>query len=215
MKLRLFLWLMRRLRPITTVAAAVACGWTLLVPGPLYESREWPLLFILAHSIAITSALGRFMTPQFAWLHGRGYSRAALWSHTMAAAGAGALAVWIPAALIVATPARSFVHDRLFTSPYYPIMQPRDAIEIWQWLWTYLALLPLMAYGWIRESQPTRGMMGGWLLVIAAIIAGFSMLNITRPGEFPRELVNGAYGLAALICLIAGRRLYRALEVRR
>lgn len=215
MKPRLFFWLMRRLMPVNVVAATLAATLTLVVFGPLYQWREWPAFLILIHSIAITYGLGHFVGPEFAWLHGRGYSRDALWAHTTAAAAAAALAAWLPAALIVLTPARSLVQDQVFRSPWYPIMQPRDAAEVWRWLGMYGALLPVLAYGWIRRAQPTQGGAGGWLLTIGAVLAGASLLNTPIREPWFGWIVYATWAVVAAICLVAGRLLYRTLEMKR
>lgn len=214
MKPQLFFWFMRRLAPATSIASPVAIVWALLVFGPLYRQNGFALFFIITHCVAITCLLSRFSSG-FAWLHGRGYTRKTIWSHTMAAAAASALFVWLPAALIVLTPLRSLLHDRVFQEPYYPIMQPRDAREVWIWLWAYALLIPLMSYGWIREAQPTRGSTHGWSLVIVAMLAGFSLYNITRPDSPFWLPMNAVFAAVALICLFTGRALYRTLEIRR
>lgn len=210
-------WQLRLLLPVTAVAAPVAALWTLHIPGLLFTPSAAPPLFILLHSVAIGHFLGRMSSPDFAYLHGRPFSRDTLWAHTMLASLLGALMAWLPAALIVWSGARSAWQD-VIGNPNFPILAGREMAVPWSWLAIYGLMLPVVHYDWIRQLQPTRAADESLLLVVAFLFAllvvwGSGNIWMGKPGLFP--VMAAVFTGSALALLIAGRQLYRRVEVRR
>lgn len=213
-KLSLLRWLLRQMLPATLVALPPACLYVLLRPGILEWRDGWAGAFVLAHSLWLTRCLGRFASGEFAFLYTRGFSRRALWSHTMLASLLAVLAVWAPAAAIVWTPLRGAVQDVLFRSPFFPIMAPREAPVPWAWLAGYALLLPTFHYEWIRRAQPTRGGAGGPFLGVGVIVGAAVIYTegFRQPWFDSLALAAGAAIVGAM--LLASARLHRRLEVR-
>jgi hypothetical protein len=213
LKTPLLRWFWRQTLPVTLIALPVACLYVLLVREPLDRHNPLPALFILVHSHMILTTIWRQQRGHFAFLFERGYSRDAMWLHTIVVTTAAALAIWLPAAVIVWAPIRSTVQDVLFRSPYFPIMIPREAGVPWFWLFGYGLLLPVFHYGWIRMLQPTQCRYAGSLLATGLVVAAFVVLGMNYRVEWFQWLVLGASGVVALVALLAGWRLYRFMEV--
>ena len=215
MKLRpgLLRWLMRHTIPVTAVALPLACLYMLLRREPMGWRDPWPAVFVLVHVLTISQCLGRFRSGEFAFTYSRGFSRDALYGHTVLASALSALIVWLPAALIVWTPVRAWVQHAVLRSPWFPIMAPREASVPLIWLLCYAVLLPMAGYTWIRLAQPTRGGTDGPALLMAAVPAAFTVFAVGfRAPWFTWVIVSAALVTAGAM-LIAGRRLHRRLEV--
>jgi hypothetical protein len=212
-KMSLLRMMVRQCLPATLIALPIMCLYVLLTREPLDWANPWMGLFVLAHSIAIASCLGRYRSPDFAFLYTRGYSRDELWLHEILATVLAVLVVWLPPLLLVWLPIRSSVQDVLFRSPYFPIMMIREAPVPWAWLAGYAFLLPLFHYVWIRRAQPLADGDGVMLLAIGTVIVvGIFMLF----GWFPRWFWTLLWILAAAITvtnLVAGFLLHRKIEV--
>jgi hypothetical protein len=205
--------MMRQCFPATLIGLPVACLYLLLVHEPLKWNDPWMGLFVLAHSIALASLLGRSRSPDFAFLYTRGYSRDELWLNKILATALAVLAIWLPAALIVWLPIRSGMQDVLFHSPYFPLMMPVEASVPWMWLAGYAILLPLFHYVWIRRAQPLAGGNGVVLLAIGAVIAIATLMSFNwLPYWFPLLLWTLA-AVFTLTSLTAGFLLHRKIEV--
>ena len=214
----LLIWLFRS-NWSSHVALPVACLWVLFTKEPLslFQQIGLPTTFILLHSLAITAQLGKFRTAPFAYFYSRGFSRDKLWGHQMLASLLAVGWVWLPAALLVWTPARSAVQDLLYRSPYYPLMSPREVwVPLW-WLAGYAILLPVFHYAWIRQAQPVRWPTSGNWLALALVVAFVTLFNVPNSAiRASAWYVHGLLGggvLIAAVLLIAGRRLHRQLEV--
>ncbi|MHC4715284.1 MAG: hypothetical protein ACYTAN_18770 [Planctomycetota bacterium] len=175
------------------------------------------VFFIAAHTFLIVSCCGRLYWQQRAFLFTRGYGRDTLWLNMLSASFASVLAAWLPAALAVWTPLRSASQDRLLRSPEFPIMAPVEAGVPWFWLASYVLLLALFHYAWIRRSQPTRGTQGGVVLSFGVIAAACVLLLegniIVREGWLVRP-IGAAAASATVVLLWASLVLHRRLEVR-
>lgn len=205
--------MMRQCLPTTLIGLPIACFYVLLTRKPLDWANPWMGLFVLAHSIAIASCLGRYRSPAFAFLYTRGYSRDELWIHKLLVTILAVLTVWLPLALIVWLPIRSNVQDVLFRSPYFPIMMLREATVPCAWLMGYALLLPLFHYVWIRRAQPLAGGDGVVLLAIGTVI----VVGIFRLfGWFPHWFWILLWTFAAIVTVTnvtAGFYLHRTMEV--
>jgi hypothetical protein len=212
-KMSLLRTMMRQCRPATLIALPIACFYVLLTRKPLDWANPWMGLFVLAHSIALAFCLGRYRSPGFAFLYTRGYSRDALWLHTILATALAVLAVWLPLALIVWLPIRSNVQDGSFRSPYFPIPMIREASVPWAWLAGYAILLPLFHHVWIRRAQPLADGDGVVLLAIGTVIViGILMLGGWLPHWF-RTLLWALAVVVTATNLVAGLLLHRTIEV--
>jgi hypothetical protein len=212
-KMSLLRMMMRRCLPATLIGLPVACFYVLLTREPLDWANPWMGLFVLAHSIAIASCLGRYRSPDFAFFYTRGYSRDELWVHKLLATVLAVLTVWLPLALVVWLPVRSRVQDVLFRSPYFPIMTMREVSVPWAWLAGYALLLPLFHYVWIRRALPLAGGDGVISLAIGTVVVvGTFMLF----GWLPHWFWMLLWVLAAVVTvtnLAAGFFLHRTIEV--
>ncbi|MBN2182020.1 MAG: hypothetical protein JW715_08900 [Sedimentisphaerales bacterium] len=215
MKIRISLLkiLFRQTLPATLIALPVGCFYVLLTKQVLSWRNPWMALFVLVHSIAIAVMSGRYRSKTFAFLYTRGFTRDELWCNKMLNTTFSVLTVWLPVALIIWLPIRSAVQDKLFVSPYFPIMMMREASVPWVWLGGYAILLPLFHYVWIRRAQPLRGGSGVILLAISVVIViGILMLFRRHPLWF-RFLIYVLSTVMIAASLIAGRILHRNLEV--
>ena len=198
---------------VTLTAAAVAVLYVLLVPRVLKWRDFWPAVFVLGHTCALTSIVWRFKAGSFAFLYTRGYSRDALWAHTMVASVMCALAVWVPAALIVWTRVRSLLQDHVFLNAEFPIMAPRELWVPLAWLAGYAVWLPVHQYAWIRSAQPTRDRTGGKLMLVGLAVAVLCIAVRGRHAERFQWLVCGVGGIVVAVTLLAGLKIHRRLEV--
>jgi hypothetical protein len=173
----------------------------------------WPALFIAVRALALASCVGRFRSGEFAFTYTRGFTRDALWAHMMAASALSALAVWLPAALIVWTPLRAWVQHYVLHSPWFPIMAPREATVPLVWLVGYAVMLPAAHYSWIRLAQPTCGESGGLVMLACMFAAAFTVFVVYFRAPWFPAVVIAACLASALVLTAAARRLHRRLEV--
>lgn len=212
-KISLMKMLMRRCQPATLIGLPATALYVLLTRQPLVWSNPWMGLFVLVHCIAIASLLGRYRSGSFAFFYTRGYSRDELWANKLLATVLAVFVVWLPLALIVWLPIRSGVQEKLFLSPYFPILMIREAMVPWAWLAGYAVLLPLFHYVWIRRAQALAGGDGVVLLAVAAVIViGIFMLF----GWLPQWFWSLLWTFAAVVTatgLVADLLLHRTMEL--
>jgi hypothetical protein len=199
---------------LTLLGWMAAIPWLLFHHDPLRAHDMAPAFFVAVHSLAIVALLGRFRTGAFGFLYSRGYSRDTLWTHAMLAGAAGVLSVWLPAALVVWTPLRSCVQDRLFLNPYFPIMAPAEAAVPWTWLFAYAVLVPTLHYAWIRQAAPYRGGSAGAMMAVAVAFGLLCLVDGTPRHQSARLAVFLIFALIAATALASGWRLHRELEGR-
>ena len=210
LKPALLWWQWRRALPVTIIAMVMACGYALLAPGRLGWGLAWDhgvltVLFVILHSVALVTMLGR---PS-AFLYARGFSRDAIWAHTMLAHAAAVLTVWLAVGLIVWTPLRSMWQDLVMKSPFYPGAAFVDRCYPLGPLLGYAAMLPPLHYAWIRMAQPMRGRLAGVGLAVWFAIGGVgAMLGAWESGWMGLPTV-----CVAALLLVWGWRLHRRLEV--
>ncbi len=211
---QLLLFLLRPMALLTGCAMGIMAPFVLLYRGPIEETNLYPFLFVVLHSIAIASWLHPARRHS-RYCYGRGYTRNTLWRQQYLAAAITILAVWLPAALIIATPLRGVVQDRLYHSPYYPLMRPREAMVVFQWLLWYAVLFPPFHYACVRH--PSASGANGYVVALAAVLTLFIFcLNQYTPGGQAHSLPqigNTVSIFVALIAMVAGRRLHREMEV--
>ena len=172
-------YLLRPLAPATLAALVVACLYVLLRPDVLGRRDGWAAVFVLIHSSVIVLRFRRFDRGEFAFLYTRGFSRDQLWGHVIVASVLAALAVWLPAALIVWTPLRGLVQDVVFLNPFFPIMAPMETSAPWMWLICYAVFIPLFHYEWVRRAQPVRGGSAGPMLAAAVIVTMAVLITLS------------------------------------
>ncbi len=212
-KVSLLKMLLRQTLPVTLIGLPVGCFYVLFAREPLLWRNPWMALFVLVHSIAIAFCFGRFRNRSFAFLYTRGYSRDELWMHKMLGTIVSVVAVWLPMGLIVWTPVRSIVQDKLFISPYFPIMAGREAAVPFIWLGGYAIFLPMFHYVWIRRAQPTRGGDGSVLLAIGTVIVTWTLGSFRWHQDWFKVLVLVLAIVIIATNLAAGFLLHRKLEV--
>lgn len=219
LKPALLSWLLRSMR-LDLVALPVACAWVLFARTPLFDHNVHfiPFVFAFVHGLLCTVfPLGQTRSESFAFLYTRGFSRDVLWNHKMLATLAAVLIVWLPAALLVWTGARSAAQDHWFQNPLYPLVAPREVWAPFTWLAAYGLFLPAFHYAWIRRGQPVRGAESGDSLVVALAVTVVVMWNGPNQAvwfaPWYRAMLWGAGALVSLTLLLTGRRLHRELEV--
>lgn len=212
-KISLLAMLLRQTLPASLVALPVGCLYVLLTRNVFSWQNPWMALFVLAHSIAIASCLGQCSSPSFAFLYTRGYSRDELWTHKMLGTVLSVLIVWVPITLIIRLGVRSVVQDRVFVSPYWPIMMMREGPVPWFWLGGYAILLPLFHYFWIRRAQPLRGENGVVLLALGVVAVMGTLMTFRWHPLWFRALIYTLSAVMIVTTLVAGRVLHRDLEV--
>jgi hypothetical protein len=217
MKLKpaLLFWLVRSLQPSFFIAP-FACLWVLMRRDPLFSGdSDLQAFYILIHCIVIFALQSGAEGSRFGFLYTRGFSRDVLWSHRMLASAVAVLVVWLPAALLAWTGARSWVQDFLYQSPWYPLMAPREAWIPLAWLAVYAGYVPALHYFWIRAAAPARAGNDGFWLALAYGITLFAVV-INRNRLIRADFFWPAVGVMtvlAIALLVAGRRLHRRLEV--
>jgi hypothetical protein len=212
-KMSLLKIMFRETLPATLIALLISCVYVLFTRKVLSWQNSWLAIIILAHSIAITTLSGRYRSRSFAFLYTRGFTRDELWFHKMLSTVLSVLAVWLPVSLIIWLPARSFIQDKLFVSPYFPLMMIREASVPWAWLGGYAILLPLFHYVWIRRAQPLRGENGVVFLAIGVVIVIATLMTFRWHPMWFRILIYCLSTVMIITCLIAGRILHRKIEV--
>ncbi len=212
LKPKLLRWQLAEIRPITNVALLVAVPWALFTPK---SGTFLAFVFVAIHSFALVACLGRFRSGAFGFLYNRGYTRDALWGHTMLTTAIGVLWVWLPVALVLWLPIRSWVQEWLFQHPDYPLMWSRDLMLPWMWLKTYAFLLPLLHYAWIRQAQPAKYSDDGIWLVAGAVWVSISLLGPARDSSSTWITLAGHsfYVLVPVTALVVGWQLHHDVEV--
>jgi hypothetical protein len=205
--------LQQQLLPITFPALPIGCLYVLFAREPLDSRNPWLALFVLVHSIALAWGLGRSRSRSFAFVYTRGYSRDLLWSHKMLSTVLAVLCVWLPMALMVWTPVRSTVQDKMFLSPYFPLFAIKEASVPLAWLAFYAILLPMFHYVWIRRAQPTLGGDGAALLAIGLVIVAATLLSFRWHAHWFKGLMIVAATVISVTALVGGFLLHRQLEV--
>lgn len=203
----------RETLPVTLIALLISLPYVLFARDVLAWQNPWIAIFILSHSIALAALSGRYRSRAFAFLYTRGFTRDELWFHKMLSTTLSVIAVWLPVSLIVWFPVRSFIQDKLFVSPYFPLMMIREATVPWAWLGGYAILLPLFHYVWIRRAQPLRGENGVVFLAIGVVIVIATLMDFRWHPQWFRILIYSLSAVMIATCLIAGRILHRNLEV--
>jgi hypothetical protein len=207
------LW--REILPATLFGTLGLGTYALLWPGVMAIRDIWPALLIFAQCLLLSALLGRFTSPSFAFLYSRGYTRDALWNHTMLVSALSIVAGWLPAALIVWTGLRSAVHDHLFQSPYFPIMAPCETSTPLGWLGLYLLLAAMFHYVWIRLAHPSKGGQGGFDALLVVLFALLAVSNMGALGSGCGVWLLGiSYAVVLVAFVLGGRVLHRSLEVR-
>ena len=199
--------------PVTLIMLPIGCLYVLLVRKPLSWQDPWLALFVILHSIGIAACLGRFRSPAFAFIYTRGYSRDALWSYKMLSTVLSFISVWLPMALIVWLSIRCALQDKIFKSPYFPIMSMREVSVPWIWLIGYVLLLSLFHYVWIRRAQPMRGGNDVIFLAVGVVIAMIVIMPFSWHPQWFRMLIYILSAVIVIVTLVAGWRLHRTMEV--
>ena len=212
-KMSLLKIMFRETLPVTLIALLISVPFVLFTRDVLMWQNPWIAIFILSHSIALAALSGRYRSRSFAFLYTRGFTRDELWFHKMLSSALSVLAVWLPVSLIVWLPVRSFIQDKMFMSPYFPLMMIREATVPWAWLGGYAILLPLFHYVWIRRAQPLRGENGVVFLAIGVVIVIATLMMFRWHPQWFRILIYALSTVMIATCLIAGRILHRNLEV--
>ena len=214
-KLSLISTFLRQTLGVTLVAFPVMVIFVLFYRDVLDWQNPWMSLFLLVHSIAVVFCMGRFRSRSFAYIYTRGYSRDELWVNKMVASAIAVLVVWLAAAVVIWLPVRSAIQDKMFLSPYFPLMMIREATVPFFWLFGYAVLVPIFHYVWIRRAQPTRGGNGAVLLAIAVVIAAFTLMTFKWHPEWFKVVIWTASGVMTAAGLIGGLLLHRRLEVQK
>jgi hypothetical protein len=212
-KISLLKIMFRETLPVTLIALIIACFYILFTRDVLSWQNPWIAIFILAHSIALAALSGRYRSRSFAFLYTRGFTRDELWLHKMLSTAISVLVVWLPVSMLVWLPMRSTIQDKLFISPYFPLMMIREAYVPWAWLGGYAILLPLFHYVWIRRAQPLRGENGVVFLAVGVVIVIAILILFRWHPVWFRILIYSLSTVMIVTCLVAGRILHRTLEV--
>lgn len=208
----LFVFL-RHLLPVTLPAAGVSLAYVMTCREPLVDDRQWPLLFVIAHSLAAVWRVDAFRSGWFAFYRTRGFTSRCLAAHGLLAATVSVLFVWGLVALTLWSGLRAEFIDVVIRSPYAPFVGRLERTWPLQWLAAYCILIPVWHYALVRKAQPTYGMFNG--LILAAIF-GFTWPELFldyRHSAFQWFIWAGAAAIS-LICLVGGVRLHRRIEVR-
>lgn len=208
-------WQMRQMRFWNVVVAATTTVYTLTRTEPFQATS--PAWFPPLHAAAIAWFLGRSTTPAAGYLHLQGFSRTALWWHTVVSAAGCALWAWAPAALVILTPLRSAWQD-LLQNPSYPYIAPLEHRFVGIALWEYAVFVPLGLYVAARWGHPARGNDCGLISALPLVglfwsgLHTMSLLYAGRSfaGKWPLLLAGV---LVAGLALIIGQRLHREREV--
>ena len=214
-KLSLIGTFLRQTLGVTLIALPVMVIFVLFYRNILNWQNPWLSLFVLVHSIAIVFCMGRFRSRSFAYIYTRGYSRDELWINKMIASSIAVLIVWLPVAVVVWLPIRSTIQDKMFLSPYFPMMMMREVLVPSFWLFGYAVLVPLFHYVWIRRAQPTRGGNGAVLLAIAVVIAATTLMTFRWHPEWFKTLIWIVSAIVTATALVGGFLLHRKLEVQK
>jgi hypothetical protein len=205
----------RQTLPATLIGLPILCLFVVFYREILTWQNPWISMFILAHSILITASLGRARSASFSYIYTRGYSRDQLWLNKMLATVLSVFVVWAPVALVVWLGGRSVVQDKMFASPYFPLMMAREVMVPFFWLFGYAVLLPMFHYVWIRRAQPTRGGNGAVLLVIAVVIAATTLMNFRWHPQWFQILLWTVSAIMTITALAGGLLLHRSMEVQK
>jgi hypothetical protein len=201
--------------PATLTGILGLSAYTLAWPEVMTSHDPWPWLLLLLQCLLLAALLGRFHTPTFAFLYSRGYSRDSLWAHMMLVSFLSIVVGWLPAALIVWTGLRRLIQDRLFYSPYFPIMASYETRVPILWLAGCILLTAAFHYIWIRRSQPTKGQRGGQFVTVGLIAASITVLNLVSYYQgWLAWLLGVAYALVLICLILGGLVLHRSSEVR-
>ncbi len=214
-KLSLISTFLRQTLGVTIIALPIMVLFVLFYREVLEWQNVWMSLFVLVHSIAIVFCMGRFRSRSFAYIYTRGYSRDELWINKMIASAISVLIVLLPIAIVIWLPVRSVIQDKLYRSPYFPLMMVRESLVPSFWLLIYAVLVPLFHYVWIRRAQPTRGGTGAVLLAIAVVISASSLMTFRWHQDWLKVLLWITSTVMTITALTGGLLLHRKLEVKK
>jgi len=214
-KLSLIGTFMRQTLGVTLIALPVMVIFSLFYRDVLTWQNPWMSFFVLVHSIAIVSCMGRFRSRSFAYIYTRGYSRDELWCNKMIASFISVLIVWLPVGLFIWYPVRSTIQDKMFMSPYFPLMMIREATVPLFWLFGYAVLVPLFHYVWIRRAQPTRGSNGAVLLAISVVIAALTLMTFRWHPAWFKMVIWTASSVMIAAASVGGLLLHRNVEIQK
>lgn len=219
MKRHLLLWILRPALSGSLLLAVLSLMWVLFESDPLWETPVLPAILIFLHTFLTTAmiywAWGR--AGSFAYVQTRGHLPETLWRHRLGAGYLTAAIVWLPAAIVVLSPCRSWLQGEVFQNPYYPIMHARDVVEVGRWFLLYLVTVPAAHYAWIRQAQPCRFPgTGHWLLAGLPVLL-YTWYRCLHAPLLEQTLYAGSAILLTLILsilfLLGGRRLSQSMEL--
>lgn len=197
------------------IAAVIALAYVLLEQKPLDIRQHWPWMFILFHSpFLVMNLRGNALSHGRGFLYSRGFANDTLRNVTFLAHVFAVLMVWLPVSLLIWTPVRSMVQDRLFQNPYFPLFTSYERLVPWQWLLGYGILMPVLHYAWTRRAQPWRGRRAGDSLTLGSALAVFSLWGTASfSGKNWLQFSLPISGLAAITLLfMLSWRLHRTME---
>lgn len=209
-------WHMSHLLTVNVVAAVIGVSWALLHEDRLtFQIESWMGLMVPLHCLAIVWCLGQTSSSGFRFLYSQGFSRDALWGHTVLASVLSVAVAWIPIGLTVFLPIRSTVQDAM-GNPWFPFAAWTERPWVWNWLLVYAVLLPLFHYAWIRSSLPRRGLVTGFFLAAAGTVAAFVVWSdLSAWHGHVTTLANLGLVAAAIALLVSGWQIHRRSEVQR
>lgn len=216
MKPTLLRWIFAPLWPVTIFSSIVLAASCLFVSSPLTEHHVLPVLIAAAFTAFTAWRTGRFASRGAGFLHTRGFTGHDLWLNTFLANTLAALILWLPSAVIVATPLRSAVQNAL-ESPYYPLFYPAEYTAPFSWLIPLVAFVPAMHYAALRKHQPSAAPESGLAVAGAVTVAALCWANV--PGVELRHvswfpLVPAITAtIIAIVLTKASKNIYHTLEV--
>ncbi|MGZ0165567.1 MAG: hypothetical protein ACKVII_16705 [Planctomycetales bacterium] len=213
--MELLRWQFRQTLPVTLVSLPLAVLYVLQTGDRLlFRFESLAMVFVMVHCLAIAWRLGRTSLPEFRFLYSQGYSRDALFAHTMLASLLALLAVWVPVGLLIFLPIRSSVQVAA-GNPWFPFAAWTERAFVWRWFLASLILLPAFHYAWIRASLARRGVYSGYVLAAATVLVCGILWGNAGGISQTETYWTGTFALlaSAVTLLIGGWIVHRRIEV--
>ncbi|MEZ6046179.1 MAG: hypothetical protein R3C11_11540 [Planctomycetaceae bacterium] len=210
-------WQLRQVYPINLIALILSVLYVLFTEELLlFTGISLPLLFILLHVGLVSFMLGRFHSAASQYLYGQGFSRKELWRTNLLANLSSMLIVWIPLCILIYFGLRSQLQD--YDKNYrFPVLAPLEYSFPIAVLVTYLLILPLFQYCFVRLASPLRRSFNSVVLLICFLLIFGTIATSFNLAYVPTSVVILAvcgFAFASLVLLIKSSKLHQSMEVR-
>lgn len=214
-RFQLFRWQFWQLWKINLLITLAIGAYVLMRVVPF--SRPELLLFVCVtiHSALVVRKLSSASAIKSKLLYSKDLTRDQIWWQTFFASVASGLLVYGTAFLLMWLQIRSAVQEHL-VNPYFPIFATKELWVPGMWMLTYLLVMPLFHYAFIRGRQAWRNRGSGWatLLVGLGLFSWYtSKMALGTYTSTDYLIFASCHVPAAVVLIVATWRMHRTMEL--